>query len=155
MRPFKEFLEILLLVHIGMFIPWPKKSWITKSETSNSSFNNPKLCLGHCIGLFNLLLGCFIFLSHVITSICFKWISFWFWLLQNILWNVCDTRKEDVKKTTPVSLLRASLKDQGKFLRFDFLKKRRIFKYFTSCHYWKFLHKIKVAVGKWWIWNGF
>ena len=34
--------------------------------------------------------------------------------------HVIVTRKEDEIKTTPLSLLRASLKDQGEFLRLHF-----------------------------------
>ena len=51
-------LETLLLGHIGMFIPWLLKSWITKPETPrpNSSFNYPKLRLQCGVRLFNLLL---------------------------------------------------------------------------------------------------
>ena len=36
-----------------------KKSWITKSEPPNLSFNDPKLRLQHRVGLFNLSLGRF------------------------------------------------------------------------------------------------
>jgi hypothetical protein len=78
-----SFFETLLLGHIGMLIPWLKKSWITKSETPNSSFNYPKLRLWLHVGLFNLLLGRFGFcnprlLSHGITSILWlteSWIA--------------------------------------------------------------------------------
>ena len=42
-----------------MLIPRLKKSWITKSETPNSSFNYPKLRLRHRVGLFNLSLDRF------------------------------------------------------------------------------------------------
>ena len=54
-------METLLLGHIGMLIPWLKKSWITKSEIPNSSFNYPKLLLQRHVGLFNHSLGRFWF----------------------------------------------------------------------------------------------
>ena len=39
-----------------MLIPWLTESWIPKSKTPNSSFNNPKLRLRRRVGLLKLLL---------------------------------------------------------------------------------------------------